>query len=96
MKRAFTGQPVVQPLNSNDAEVPEDDILNFFKAGQTSLNFNKISLFVYKASHNRQFFIYLLLINVSVCVTKYFASATNVTISSPRLQSWSSSTLSSF
>jgi len=25
------GQPVVQPLNSNDAEVPEDDILNFFK-----------------------------------------------------------------
>merc|ERR1719348_529593 len=25
------GQAVVQPLNSNDAEVPEDDILNFFK-----------------------------------------------------------------
>ena len=25
------GQPVVQPLNSNDAAVPEDDILNFFK-----------------------------------------------------------------
>merc|ERR1719305_2258906 len=25
------GQPVVQPLISNDAEVPEHDILNFFK-----------------------------------------------------------------
>ena len=38
MKRTLSGQPVVQPLNSNDAEVPEDDILNFFKAGQTFLS----------------------------------------------------------
>ena len=45
------GQPVVQPLNSNDAEVPEDDILNFFKVGQMpkiSQFFTWDSLFVFK------------------------------------------------
>ena len=42
-KQSISGQPVVQPLNSNDAEVPEDDILNFFKVGQKFFVVNKFS-----------------------------------------------------